>query len=95
MARVLAPVLECARIVSQDHQQYGAELRVHGWHGIHGDVHLLVTLPEGSHSYVPAAERRYVMRSVTTRQLMEVLQARFFAGLAAPMTNQASRPTTK
>ena len=77
-------------IVWPDHQLYGAELPVHGWHHIHGEIHLLVTLPDGSRAYFPAAgtalfecaERDRPALMLTAdgirqlRQLMEALQAR-------------------
>jgi hypothetical protein len=55
IARVLAHLPERVRIVWQDHQLYGTELPVHGWHRIHGEIHLLLTLPDGSRGYFPAA----------------------------------------
>jgi len=55
MAGVLAHLPERVRIIWQGHQLYGAELPVHGWHRIQGEIHLLVTLPNGSRSYFPAA----------------------------------------
>jgi hypothetical protein len=55
MARVLAHLPEHVRIVWEDHQLYGTELPVHGWHRIHGEIHLLVTLSDGSRAYLPAA----------------------------------------
>jgi hypothetical protein len=38
-----------------DHRLYGVELPVHGWHHLRGEIHLLLTLPDGSRGYVPAA----------------------------------------
>jgi hypothetical protein len=90
MADVLAHLPERVRIVWQDHQLYGVELPVHGWHRIHGEIHLLVTLPDGSRSYFPAVgtalldlqkrDHAAVMLTVDAtrrlRQLMEALQAR-------------------
>lgn len=38
-----------------DHRLYGTELAVHGWHHIQGEIHLLVTLPDGSRGYFPVA----------------------------------------
>jgi hypothetical protein len=55
MARVLAHLPQRVRIVWQDHQLYGTELPLHGWHRIHGEIHLLLTLPDGSRGYFPAA----------------------------------------
>ena len=54
-ADVLAHFPEHVRVVWQDHQLDGAELPVHGWQRIHGEIHLLVTLPDGSRSCLPAA----------------------------------------
>ena len=90
MARVLAHLQERVRIVWEDHQLYGTELPVHGWHRIHGEIHLLLTLPDGSRSYFPAAgtalfdaqeaERPAVIVAGDgigrLRQLMEALQER-------------------
>ncbi len=90
MARVLAHLPEHVRIVWEDHQLYGTELPVHGWHRIHGEIHLLLTLPDGSRSYFPAAgtalfdaqeaERPAVIVTGDgigqLRQLLEALQAR-------------------
>jgi hypothetical protein len=81
---------ECVRIVWQDHQLHGTELPVHGWHRIHGEIHLLLTLPDGSRGYFPAAgtalfdaqeaDRPAVIVTGDgirrLRQLMEVLQER-------------------
>jgi len=90
MARVLAHLPEHVRIVWEDHQLYGTELPVHGWHRIHGEIHLLLTLPDGSRGYFPAdgttlfdaqeAERPAVIVTGDgigqLRQLLEALQAR-------------------
>jgi hypothetical protein len=38
-----------------DHRLYGTELPVHGWHHIYSEIHLLLTLPDGSRGYFPAA----------------------------------------
>jgi hypothetical protein len=90
ITRVLAHLPERVRIVWQDHQLYGAELPVHGWHRIHGQIHLLVTLPDGSRSYFPAvgtalfdAQKSDHAAGMLTvgatrqlRQLVEALQAR-------------------
>lgn len=90
MAYVLAHLPGHVRVVWQDHQLDGAELPVHGWHRIHGEIHLLVTLPDGSRSFFPAvgtalfdAQKRdpaAVMLTVDAtrrlRQLIEALQAR-------------------
>ena len=42
LARVLANLPEQVRVTWADHQLHGAELPVHGWHRIQGEVHLLV-----------------------------------------------------
>ena len=63
---------------------------MHGWHRIQGEIHLLVTLPDGSRSYFPAtgtalfdAEKPDQAVAIVTvgairqlRQLIEILQAR-------------------
>jgi hypothetical protein len=54
LARVLANLPEKVRVTWADHQLHGTELPVHGWHHIQGEVHLLVTLPDGSRGYLPA-----------------------------------------
>jgi hypothetical protein len=54
-ARVLANLPEKVRINWADHRLYGTELPVHGWHHVQGEIHLLVTLPDGSRGYLPAA----------------------------------------
>jgi len=46
---------EKVRITWADHRLYGVELPVHGWHHIGGEIHLLLTLPDGSRGYFPAA----------------------------------------
>jgi hypothetical protein len=46
---------ETVRVTWVDHRLYGIELPVHGWHHIHGEIHLLVMLPDGSRGYLPAA----------------------------------------
>jgi hypothetical protein len=46
---------EKVRITWVDHRLYGTELPVHGWHHIQGEIHLLLTLPDGSRGYFPAA----------------------------------------
>jgi hypothetical protein len=90
MARVLAHLPERVRVVWQDHQLHGTELPVHGWHRIHGEIHLVVTLPDGTRSYFPAAgtalfetQKRDQGTGMLTldatrqlRQLIEALQAR-------------------
>ena len=89
-ARVLGHLPERVRIVWQDHLLYGTELPVHGWHRIDGEIHLLLTLPDGSRGYFPAAgtalfdtqadDRPAVIVTGEgvrqLRQLMEALQAR-------------------
>jgi hypothetical protein len=54
-AYVLANLPEKVRITWADHRLYGAELPVHGWHHVQGEIHLVVTLPDGSRTYFPAA----------------------------------------
>jgi hypothetical protein len=90
MARVLAHLPERVRVIWQDHQLHGAELPVPGWHRVQGEVHLVVTLPDGSRSYFPAAgtalfesqKREQAAGKLTVdatgllRQLIEALQAR-------------------
>jgi len=90
MARVLAHLPERVRIVWQDYQLSGTELPVHGWHRLRGEIHLLLTLPDGSRSYFPAAgtalfdaqeaERPAVIVTGDgvrqLRQLLEALQQR-------------------
>jgi hypothetical protein len=46
---------EKVRITWVDHRLYGSELPVHGWHHVQGEIHLLLTLPDGSRGYFPAA----------------------------------------
>jgi hypothetical protein len=55
LASVLANLPEKVRVTWADHHLHGTELRVHGWHRIQGEIHLLVTLPDGSRSYLPAS----------------------------------------
>jgi hypothetical protein len=43
------------RVTWVDHRLCGTELPIHGWHHVHGEIHLLVTLPDGSRGYLPAA----------------------------------------
>ena len=52
---MLVHLPERVRIVWEDHHLYGTELPVRGWHRIHGEIHLLLTLPDGSRGYFPAA----------------------------------------
>jgi hypothetical protein len=51
----LAHLPERVRIVWPHHQLCGAELAVHSWQRINGEIHLLVTLPDGSNACLPAA----------------------------------------
>jgi hypothetical protein len=90
LASVLANLPEKVRVTWADHQLHGTELPVHGWHRIHGEIHLLLTLPDGSRSYFPAtgtalfdAQEPDRPAVIVTgdgirqlRQLMEALQAR-------------------
>ena len=55
IARLLAHLPERVRIVWPHHQLCGAELAVHSWQRIDGEIHLLVTLPDGSRACLPAA----------------------------------------
>ena len=55
LGSVLANLPEKVRVTWADHQLYGTELPVHGWHRIQGEIHLLVTLPDGSRGYLPAS----------------------------------------
>ncbi len=91
IARVLAQLPERVRIVWPHHQLCGTELVAHSWQRINGEIHLLVTLPDGSRGYLPAAgtslweplvddDRPALMltgdRIRQLRQLVEALQAR-------------------
>jgi hypothetical protein len=91
MALVLAQLPERVRIVWPHHQLCGTELVAHSWQRINGEIHLLVTLPDGSRGYLPAAgtslweplvdhDRPALMltgdRVRQLRQLVEALQAR-------------------
>jgi len=91
IARVLAQLPERVRIVWPHHQLCGTELVAHSWQRINGEIHLLVTLPDGSRGYLPAAgtslwdalvddDRPALMltgdRIRQLRQLMEALQVR-------------------
>jgi hypothetical protein len=55
IARVLAHLPEQVRIVWPQHQLCGAELAVHSWQRVKGEIHLLLTLPDGSRACLPAA----------------------------------------
>jgi hypothetical protein len=91
VARLLAHLPERVRIVWPHHQLCGTELVAHSWQRIDGEIHLLVTLPDGSRGYLPAAgtslweplvddDRPALVltedRIRQLRQLMEALQAR-------------------
>jgi hypothetical protein len=91
IADVLAHLPERVRILWPHHQLCGAELAVHSWQRVHGEIHLLLTLPDGSRACLPAAatslweplvhdEPSSVMLSADRirqlRQLMDALQAR-------------------
>jgi hypothetical protein len=52
-ARLLAHLLERVRIVWPHHRLAGAELEVHGWLRIDGEVHLRMRLPDGSTGSLP------------------------------------------
>src|SRR5207302_1283579 len=89
-AHVLANLPEKVRITWVDHRLYGTELPVHGWHHVQGEIHLLLTLPDGSRGYFPAAgtalfdahehnRARLILTGDGVRQLhqlMETLQTR-------------------
>ena len=53
-AHILKNLPEKIRVSSVDHLLYGVELPVHGWHHLDGQIHLIVTLPDGSRGYFPA-----------------------------------------
>jgi hypothetical protein len=91
IARVLAHLPERVRIVWPHHQLCGAELPVHSWQRVNGEIHLLVTLPDGSRACLPAAgtslwqplvddDHPALMLSVDRirqlHQLLDALQAR-------------------
>jgi len=91
IARVLAHLPERVRIVWPHHQLCGIELAVHSWQRVNGEIHLLVTLPDGSRACLPAAgtslwepvvddDRTAVLLTAEgireLRHLMEALQAR-------------------
>jgi hypothetical protein len=91
IADVLAHLPERVRIVWPHHQLCGAELVVHSWQRVKGEIHLLLTLPDGSRACLPAAatslweplvddDRPAVMltadRIRQLHQLMDALQAR-------------------
>jgi len=46
---------ERVRIVWPHHQLCGTELVAHGWQRIDGEIHLRLTLNDGSFGYLPAA----------------------------------------
>ncbi len=54
-ARILAHLPERVRISWPHHQLCGAELVVHSWQRIDGDIHLRLTLADGSVGCLPAA----------------------------------------
>src|ERR1700737_4819846 len=105
MARVLAHLPERVRIVWEHHQLYGSELPVHGWHHIQGEIHLLLTLPDGSRGYFPAAGTALLdtqERDRTAlilngdgvrqlRQLVETLRARARSGRRRRSVGAASK----
>jgi hypothetical protein len=89
LARVLANLPEKVRVTWADHQLHGTELPVHAWHRLQGEIHLVVTLPDGSRGYLPAsrtalfeAQERDPALILTgdsvrqLRQLVEAFQAR-------------------
>ena len=91
IARILVQLPECVRIIWPHHQLCATELVAHSWQRINGEIHLLVTLPDGSRGYLPAAgtslweplvddDRPALMltgdRIRQLRQLVEALQAR-------------------
>jgi hypothetical protein len=51
----LANLPERIRVEWPHHQLFGAELEVHGWRCIDGEVHLRVRLADGSIGCLPAA----------------------------------------
>jgi hypothetical protein len=51
----LASLPERVRIVWPHHRLYGAELEVHGWRCIDGEVHLRLRLSDGSIGCLPAS----------------------------------------
>ena len=55
IARVLAHLPERVRIVWPHHQLCGTELVVHSWQHIDGEIHLRLTLSDGSIGCLPAA----------------------------------------
>jgi hypothetical protein len=55
IARVLAHLPERVRIVWPHHQLCGTELVVHSWQRIDGEIHLRLTLNDGSIGCLPAA----------------------------------------
>jgi hypothetical protein len=55
MVRILAHLPERVRIVWPHHQLCGTELVVHSWQRIDGEVHLRLTLNDGSIGCLPAA----------------------------------------
>jgi hypothetical protein len=55
MARILAHLPERVRVVWPHHQLCGTELVVHSWQRIDGEVHLRLTLNDGSTGCLPAA----------------------------------------
>ena len=89
---MLANLPDKVRVTWADHRLYGAELPVHGWQHIRDEIHLLVTLPDGSRGYLPASGTSLWSRQMKVddrpalmltggsvrqlRQLTEALQAR-------------------
>ena len=89
---MLANLPDKVRVTWADHRLYGTELPVHGWQHVHDEVHLLVTLPDGSRGYLPASGTSLWSRQAEVddrpvlmltggsvrqlRQLTEALQAR-------------------
>lgn len=55
IVRVLAHLPERVRIVWPHHQLCGTELVVHSWQRIDGQIHLRLTLKDGSIGCLPAA----------------------------------------
>jgi hypothetical protein len=63
----LANLPAVVRVTLPEHRLYDCMLPVHGWHHLDGEIHLLVSLPDGSRGYFPAAWTAIWGRSDTER----------------------------
>ncbi len=90
-ARALAQLPERVRIIWPHHGLYGTKLLVHGWQRIDGEIHLRVTLADGSVGCLPAAWTDLFAETVQEPAPRQAVSLKAIRALRLVIENLAAR----